>query len=197
MEDMAQPTQTDPQFKLRLPADLKDRVQRAAEHNNRSMNAEIVATLEEKYPAPHDRSVFDLIDELREKMESANDPDTYETVKRTLHAYIDSMEKMPLGSEGSTKGFRPDYIMRDTETGEEFPVEVKQVSGRTKYFIGAPLSDERPIGFTPHYMLRDPEPGKEIPIEIREDIGSEFRPDHKSNRTDPPTPTKRKRRNPG
>lgn len=31
---------------------MRDRIKAAAEANNRSMNAEIVATLEEKYPAP-------------------------------------------------------------------------------------------------------------------------------------------------
>ena len=49
---MAQPTQTDPQFKLRLPAALKDRIERAASQNNRSMNSEIVAALEDAYPSP-------------------------------------------------------------------------------------------------------------------------------------------------
>lgn len=39
-----------------MPPDLKARVKAAAEANNRSMNAEIVATLEEKYPAPIDRT---------------------------------------------------------------------------------------------------------------------------------------------
>jgi len=47
---MVQPTQTDPQFKLRFPVDLKMRVEHAAAENNRSMNAEIVAALEEKFP---------------------------------------------------------------------------------------------------------------------------------------------------
>ncbi|MEF9605904.1 Arc family DNA-binding protein [Paracoccus sp. PXZ] len=40
------------QFMLRLPDGMRDRIKHAAEANNRSMNAEIVATLEEKYPAP-------------------------------------------------------------------------------------------------------------------------------------------------
>lgn len=39
-------------FGVRMPADLKGRVEAAAKANSRSMNAEIVATLEEKYPAP-------------------------------------------------------------------------------------------------------------------------------------------------
>lgn len=37
-------------FMLRLPDGMRDRIKVAAESNNRSMNAEIVATLEEKYP---------------------------------------------------------------------------------------------------------------------------------------------------
>ncbi|GHG37775.1 Arc family DNA-binding protein [Paracoccus aerius] len=38
------------QFVVRLPDGMRDRIKAAAEANNRSMNAEIVATLEEKYP---------------------------------------------------------------------------------------------------------------------------------------------------
>lgn len=38
-------------FGVRMPPDLKERVQAAAKVNNRSMNAEIVATLEREYPA--------------------------------------------------------------------------------------------------------------------------------------------------
>ncbi len=39
-------------FGLRMQADLKARIQDVAERNNRSMNAEIVATLEKAYPPP-------------------------------------------------------------------------------------------------------------------------------------------------
>jgi hypothetical protein len=40
------------QFPLRLPEGMRDRIRAAAGVNNRSMNSEIVATLQEKYPAP-------------------------------------------------------------------------------------------------------------------------------------------------
>ncbi len=40
------------QIVIRPPAGMRERIKAAAEANNRSMNAEIVATLEEKYPAP-------------------------------------------------------------------------------------------------------------------------------------------------
>lgn len=39
-------------FMLRLPDGMRDRIKAAADANNRSMNSEIVATLEDKYPAP-------------------------------------------------------------------------------------------------------------------------------------------------
>lgn len=38
---------THTQYKLRMPPDLRDRLKQAAEGNHRSMNAEIVARLEE------------------------------------------------------------------------------------------------------------------------------------------------------
>lgn len=40
------------QIALRLSPSLKDRVHAAAKQNNRSVNAEITSTLEEKYPKP-------------------------------------------------------------------------------------------------------------------------------------------------
>jgi len=39
-------------YMLRLPAGMRDRINAAATRNMRSMNAEIVAVLEEKFPVP-------------------------------------------------------------------------------------------------------------------------------------------------
>lgn len=47
-------------FGVRMPPDLKERVAAAAKANNRSMNAEIVAVLEEKYPAYEGLDLFEL-----------------------------------------------------------------------------------------------------------------------------------------
>lgn len=52
MAESSYPSQQQDKFVLRLPDGMRDRIKAAAEANNRSMNAEIVATLEEKYPAP-------------------------------------------------------------------------------------------------------------------------------------------------
>ncbi|NPT57378.1 Arc family DNA-binding protein [Paraburkholderia elongata] len=42
-------TSEDIQTNLRLPADLKERLKQAADTSNRSMNAEVVARLEESF----------------------------------------------------------------------------------------------------------------------------------------------------
>lgn len=42
-------TREDPQMKLRLPSDLKDRLTEAATSNNRSLNAEVVSRLRESF----------------------------------------------------------------------------------------------------------------------------------------------------
>lgn len=39
-------SRVDPQMKIRLPADLKDRIEFSAKENNRSMNAEIISMLQ-------------------------------------------------------------------------------------------------------------------------------------------------------
>ena len=41
--------QTDPQYKLRLPLELKEKIADSAKHHNRSMNADIVARLEKSF----------------------------------------------------------------------------------------------------------------------------------------------------
>lgn len=49
---MAVPTHGDIQFKIRIPVQLKERIDSSARANSRSTTAEIVAVLEEKYPPP-------------------------------------------------------------------------------------------------------------------------------------------------
>jgi hypothetical protein len=45
--------QTDPQYKLRLPQQLKDQIESAANTSGRSMNAEIVHRLEQSFTRRH------------------------------------------------------------------------------------------------------------------------------------------------
>lgn len=46
------PSEEAERFQVRMPPGLRDRIKIAAEKSNRSMNAEIVRTLEEAYPEP-------------------------------------------------------------------------------------------------------------------------------------------------
>ena len=56
-------TRESDKFMLRLPDGMRDRIKAAADANNRSMNAEIVATLRAAYPEP------DLDEATREILE--------------------------------------------------------------------------------------------------------------------------------
>ncbi len=49
---MAAPKQTDPQYKLRMTPEIKEQIEKAAEENNRTMNGEILARLEESFYWP-------------------------------------------------------------------------------------------------------------------------------------------------
>lgn len=68
--------QTDPQYKLRLPADLKEKIKQASDENHRSMNAEIVARLQDS---------FEATDQARKVLDEETKEDLYqEFVERIL-----------------------------------------------------------------------------------------------------------------
>jgi len=93
-------------YMLRLPDGMRDRIKAAAEANNRSMNAEIVATLEEKYPAPTVQ--HDFLDGL---LSHVLEPEDWaERIKR-----IDAMnEQLQQQSRGKI-GLK---LVRDDQTGD-------------------------------------------------------------------------------
>lgn len=112
-----------PPYGLRMPPDLKDRVQAAAVANNRSMNAEIVATLEEKYPAPRGREdqfrvVMSLIDDLRK---AANvSAESKRSQLRLLYVLLmniagdlpdDTYDALTIGWDEPPEFNDPDFIM--------------------------------------------------------------------------------------
>jgi len=74
------------QFVLRLPDGMRDRIKAAAERNNRSMNAEIVATLEVHFPEPTQltelqRSLDAAIDQLYSASEEEIFLKKYEVIR--------------------------------------------------------------------------------------------------------------------
>ena len=61
------------QFVVRLPDGMRDRIKDAAEANGRSMNSEIVAALEEKFPEPASSIPFNEIYDLMSYVEAGKD----------------------------------------------------------------------------------------------------------------------------
>jgi hypothetical protein len=58
------PSDEQEKFMLRLPLGMRDKVKAAAAKNNRSMNAEIVALLQEKYPVYDATSLVGVVRKL-------------------------------------------------------------------------------------------------------------------------------------
>ena len=52
------------QIALRISPQLRERIKSAAETNNRSVNSELTATLEEAYPEPVPQDVLDALEKL-------------------------------------------------------------------------------------------------------------------------------------
>jgi len=71
----------DAQYLLRLTSDMRDRIKSAAAENNRSMNAEIIATLELTYP--DERPEQKLMDTLNDALRYLSAVD--ETKRKELH----------------------------------------------------------------------------------------------------------------
>lgn len=86
VDESKYPTRIAP-FGLRIPPDLKDRIQAAASAANRSMNAEIIATLEDVYPEPSDiAKLTSKIKTLTYRLETAADAQERSKVKAALKA---------------------------------------------------------------------------------------------------------------
>lgn len=96
--------QTDPQYKLRLPPELKELVERAAKANNRSMNAEIIARLQKTFGNSDEMPEFSA-DLLYTVAQAAAE----ETTNRLLEIFVDNIEKQ--AGEGTFKQI--DNLKRD------------------------------------------------------------------------------------
>ncbi|MDH1104829.1 Arc family DNA-binding protein [Pseudomonas otitidis] len=65
-------SRTDPQFNLRIPAELREKVMTAAQENKRSATAEIIARLEDSFLSPEQHESLRNYDwdEMRRLMQS-------------------------------------------------------------------------------------------------------------------------------
>lgn len=72
--------QTDPQYKLRFPPKLKERIEEAAKASGRSMNAEIVSRLENSFgkvapDQPFEATMQDYLEKFQALLEEAKKRD--------------------------------------------------------------------------------------------------------------------------
>ncbi|HED4877395.1 TPA: Arc family DNA-binding protein [Stenotrophomonas maltophilia] len=85
-----------PQFKLRMPDDLKQVIEDSARANGRSMNAEIVGRLEQSLEAPKvtltDAQAAALADEIMAKIETRKISEPAEVIAADLN--VDTVEQL-------------------------------------------------------------------------------------------------------
>ncbi len=87
-------------FMLRLPDGMRDRIKAVADANNRSMNAEIVATLDKKFPAPKPRgaghaiALLARIGVLRQDFDASDSPAEREAIQALYDATMHELRLM-------------------------------------------------------------------------------------------------------
>lgn len=97
MSKQPYPSQTQDRFIVRLPDGLRDRIAVAAKANGRSMNSEIVGTLEKAYPIPEAETVLlTALEEIFERSRQCKTkPDAVD-----LYAAFDKYIKSTGGVDG-------------------------------------------------------------------------------------------------
>lgn len=97
-------------FMLRLPDGMRERIKRAAEGNNRSMNAEIIDTLHDKYPAPtpYPEDILLRIEQVMRTQGTAERPEEVDILNAQLAA-----AGYPLRVEDDDDGMRLSILPTD------------------------------------------------------------------------------------
>ncbi|MEB3419896.1 Arc family DNA-binding protein [Salipiger marinus] len=77
------------QIALRISPSLRNRIKAAATENNRSVNSELSATLEEKYPAPEPpKTDVQRLKLLTEMIDNAMDSDSFSLEVKRAHLSV-------------------------------------------------------------------------------------------------------------
>lgn len=88
------------QFKLMIPARLKDRVSDAAELNRRSLSQEIVEALSEAYPGEMTADHLEwTLNYLITELEKTTDPDRRERIFKLMRISIKEMRRVVSGRD--------------------------------------------------------------------------------------------------
>lgn len=112
----------EPQFNLRLSAELKSMIEEAAKENNRSINSEIVYRLQQSFDGGGSETQLDI-----DQNAQANNYDKFKELiaeqARIIKRYSELAEK---SSENMATMI--DYIQRTTNTNEEVGDSINEVT---------------------------------------------------------------------
>ena len=116
----------DSQFKLRLPAALREQIELAAQESKRSLNAEIVARLEESYSkgsAAQPMSEHEAAMQILAKMYQETLDNIYELKSRSS---LSPMEQVELQHEEATAKYLRQAAARASMQPEDRPLRSKK-----------------------------------------------------------------------
>ncbi len=89
--------QSDPQYKLRLPEELRDKIKDSASTHNRSMNADIVARLEDSFAGVTNANEFnEKLQEMAGELVALS-TENREIRRLYIEALNSNFEKIPKG----------------------------------------------------------------------------------------------------
>lgn len=103
----------DPQLRIRLPAELKEKVENSAKVNNRSMNAEIIFRLNLSYLLDEDKSMFKGVAEPNSYVEHAEKV-LQSRIEEALPSFLEVMSKKIMTDE-----FREELKKKAREQAEK------------------------------------------------------------------------------
>lgn len=102
------------QIALRISPDLRERVKVAADANNRSVNSELTATLEEKYPSPREDMELSTLAAWLDYVRKGGPEDEFDD---RLHEVNDRLDRHP-----ATRHLRLALLVRGS--GDEMEVDL-------------------------------------------------------------------------
>ncbi|WP_046620295.1 MULTISPECIES: Arc family DNA-binding protein [Klebsiella pneumoniae complex] len=88
----------DPQLRIRLPIELKDKIEASAKANNRSMNAEIIFRLNLSYLLDEDKSMFTEVAETNSYVQHAERV-LKSRIEESLPSFLELMAKKIMTDE--------------------------------------------------------------------------------------------------
>lgn len=94
--------QSKDKFVIRLPDGMRDRIKRAADEANRSMNSEIISTLERAYPPLPPKIVHSLtmVNEATLRLASASSTDEKESLRKAIERHSAVIRRWSKGESG-------------------------------------------------------------------------------------------------